>query len=242
MSCVQWSPNKEGARRTARRRTAAAGKVPRAEDAQRRYPPLLLSSPASACSSRGQGGQSRSLRPATQWRPQQSHEIRPCNLFKSRWLASLLQSLRLHSAASARWLKLANGTRNDHAAAHRPSSRVAAFATTFVLLSAIARSAAPPPPPVGSPLAPPPCASPLPPPPPLSPPPPPPPPSQPPPVLPPPTLPDWWQIAKSETPLTRRDRQARRLGLSHCRHHRHHRHCRQRPSHRRRLSIATSIA
>ena len=134
---VQWSPNKEGARRTARRRTARDA----AQDAQRRRPPLLHSSqPARAAAV--QGGQSRSLRPATQWRPQRIHEIRPCNLFSRDGLLHCCSRTRLHSAASARWLKLANGSRNDHAAAHRPSSRVAAFATTFVLLSAIARSIA----------------------------------------------------------------------------------------------------
>ena len=108
------------------------------EDAKRRRPPLLHSSqPARAAV---QGGQSRSLRPATQWWPQQSREIRACNLFSGHGLLRCCSRTRLHSAASTRWLKLANGSRNDHAAAHRPSSRVAAFATTFVLLSAIARS------------------------------------------------------------------------------------------------------
>ena len=131
------SPNKEGARRTARRRTARDA----AQDAQRRRPPLLHSSqPARAAAV--QGGQSRPLRPAAQWWPQQSREIRACNLFSGHGLLRCCSRTRLYSAASTRWLKLANGSRNDHAAAHRPSSRVAAFATTFVLLSAIARSIA----------------------------------------------------------------------------------------------------
>ena len=124
------------ARRVGGRR-ALASHAAQHEDAKRRYPPLLHSSqPARAV----QGGQSRPLRSAAQWWPQQSREIRACNLFSGHGLLRCCSRTRLYSAASTRWLKLANGTRNDHAAAHRPSSRVAAFATTFVLLSAIARS------------------------------------------------------------------------------------------------------
>ena len=127
------------ARRVGGRR-AIASHAAQHEDAKRRYPPLLHSSqpPRAAV----QGGQSRPLRPAAQWWPQQSREIRACNLFSGHGLLRCCSRTRLYSAASTRWLKLANGSRNDHAAAHRPSSRVAAFATTFVLLSAIARSIA----------------------------------------------------------------------------------------------------